>query len=356
MKKQSTIRDVAAHASVSIGTVSNYLNDVKPIAPDTRERIEAAISELEFVPNMAVKVIMGGRSHAIGFVVPDTANPFYTEVARGVEDAAIDAGHVLVSCNTDGNPEREARYIRALSEMRVVGALITPASVHDQSFRALQRSGAQVVMLGVTDADDVSVVAVDDRLGGKLAVAHLIELGHRRIALIGGPAAERQVHDRFAGARDAFVEAGLDPDGLQRIDVKESNFPSRTIVAEEILALDPRPTGLFCANDLIALAVMEGLRRNGIRTPEDIAVVGYDDIANSRYAVVPLTSISVPKHEMGFAAAKFLLEAAAEGAPAVQRVIFNPTLVIRESTAGQGREEDAQVEPAQPPTNSKASS
>ncbi|TFC50488.1 LacI family transcriptional regulator [Cryobacterium sp. TmT2-59] len=326
----STIRDVARVAGVSLGTVSNYLNDVKPISPKTRVRIEQAIENLEFVPNRALRTMHGGRSPAIGFVVSDSPDPFFVEVARGVEDVIRSAGIVLVSCNTKGKQEYESSYVKVLAEMRVTGAIVMPSFEHsDVPFRGLRASGAGLVVLGEWD-DDTCAISFDDRLGGQLAIEHLIELGHTDIVFLGGPGGEHQIEQRYLGALTAL--SPFSPDAsLRRVDAAGVTVQDRAFLADQVLALDPRPTAIFAASDTLALAVLNELLRRDIRVPGEMAVVGFNNIAAAQLAVVPLTTVSVPQYEMGIRAAQLLLDELRPG-HVHQQLLLKPNLIVREST------------------------
>ncbi len=323
MATHSTIRDVARSADVSLGTVSNYLSGKKPISDAMRARIEAAIAELQFVPNAAVRVMQGGRSHVIAFIVPDSGNPFFLEVARGIEDFAIDNGHVVVTCNTEGDLERERHYAKALSEMRV-GAVIAVASTSNEPLLStLQKSGVRVVTLGRQLPGGLfPTIAVDDLRGGFIAMSHVLERGHRRVAFLGAPDAESQIRERFAGCVAAYSDAGLDP--------AELNSPTaRSAASRAILALEPRPTAVVCANDVIALALEAEAIRAGLRIPEDLAIVGYDDIEGAAIAPIPLTTVYQPRYDLGHRAAELALS---ENYPASTEPPFAPSLVVRTST------------------------
>jgi LacI family transcriptional regulator len=335
MPEISTVRDVADLAQVSLGTVSNYLNGTKPVAARTRERIEAAIEQLNFVPNSAGRIVRGGRSHAIGFVVPDAPDPFFAEVGRGIEDVARAAGHVLVACNTDGDFDVELTYVRALAEMRVVGAIVMPnAGSPLRHLEQLSSSGAAIVLLGTDPGEfPACTVTLDDFEGGRLAVQHLIALGHRELLFVGGPGGDRQIRDRIAGARHALETAGLDPDSLQRVDATGASIAARSEIGTRIASMTPRPTGVFCANDSIALAVQGRLQRLGLSVPDDVAIVGFNNIEQTELASTPVTTIATPQYEMGRAAARLLL---AESKPGHhhERLVFSPSLIARASTLG----------------------
>jgi LacI family transcriptional regulator len=330
--ERATIKDVAALAGVSVGSISNYLTSKKAISASARSRIEAAINELGFIPNSAVRVMRGQRNSAIGFMIPDSSNPFFSEVARGVEDVAIDAGYVVVICNTNGDDDRENHYARALSEMRVVGAIATPTSASEKNLAQLDASGASIVLLGSGEQPlSFSSVDVDDVTGGMLAAQHLIERGHRDIVFFGGPAASPQIHARFEGLRRGYVAGGLDPSAIRRFDAPGSTTAARLAGAREVIAMTPRPTAAFCANDLLGIALEAELLRAGIAVPDQFEIVGYDDIESAQTAPVPLTTVRQPQFEIGKAAATLLLQQAKQGSPH-QHISFSPHLVEREST------------------------
>lgn len=329
MATQSTIRDVARAANVSLGTVSNYLSGKKPISEGMRERIASVIEELQFVPNAAVRVMQGGRSHVIAFIVPDSGNPFFLEVARGIEDVAIANGHVVVSCNTEGDRERERHYAKALSEMRVGAVIAVASKTNEELLTTLQAAGVRVVTLGrQLPGGHFPTIAVDDLRGGFIAMSHVLQRGHRRVAFLGAPEAESQIRERFAGCVAAYSDTGLDPSDLLRVDADLNSPTARSTAARGILALDPRPTAVVCANDVIALALEAEAIRAGLRIPADIAIVGYDDIEGAAIAPVPLTTVYQPRYALGHRAAELALSV---DYPATKEPPFSPSLVIRES-------------------------
>jgi LacI family transcriptional regulator, galactose operon repressor len=330
-----SIRDVALLAGVSNGTVSNVLNRPERVAAPTRQRVEAAIAELGFVRNESARQLRAGRSRAIAYVVLDASNPFFTDVARGVEHAAREAGLAVYLLNSDENAEREREYLELLDEQRVQGILITPIEQDSEYAARLHRRGTPVVLVdrGAQDAAQCSV-AVDDVLGGELAATHLIESGHERIAMIGGPFSIQQVRDRHEGAARALARAGLPPltvlatSGLQ---VAEGRRAGERLVG---LPAVRRPTAAFCANDLLALGLLQAMTQQGLRVPDDLAVVGYDDIEFAAAAAVPLTSVRQPRELLGRTAAQLLLqEASGEPGHVHRHVQFQPELVVRASTA-----------------------
>jgi LacI family transcriptional regulator len=331
-----SIREVAAHAGVSVATVSNVLNRPDIVARPTRDRVNASIRELGFVRNESARQLRAGRSRTIGLVVLDVANPFFTDLARGVEDEASKAGLVVILCNSDDQERKEKRYLELLEEHRVQGVLITPVVGAGSRLARLQRRGTPVVLVDSRSSSRGQCsVAVDDVLGGDLAAAHLLSGGHRHVAYVSGPRSIRQAADRYEGALRAFARAGRPVEALQVIEVGALNVAAGQKAGADIAALAAaaRPTAVFCANDLIAMGVLQEMTRHRIRVPEDIAIVGYDDIDFAAAAAVPLTSVRQPRQQLGRTAARMLLEEGAAGDQHQhQQVIFEPELIVRQST------------------------
>jgi LacI family transcriptional regulator len=331
-----SIREVAAHAGVSVATVSNVLNRPEIVAHQTRERVLSSIRHLGYVRNESARQLRAGRSRTIGLVVLDVANPFFTDLARGVEDEANKAGLAVILCNSDDQERKEKQYLELLEEHRVHGLLITPVAGAGARLSRLQRRGTPVVLVDSrSPSRGQCSVAVDDVLGGDLAVSHLLSVGHKRLTYVAGPPAIRQVADRREGALRAMVRAGHAPEDLGILEAAGLNVAGGQKAGAEIAALpaQARPTAVFCANDLIALGVLQEMTRNHIRVPEDIAIAGYDDIDFAAAAAVPLTSVRQPRQQLGRTAARLLLDEAADGDVHQHRqVIFEPELVVRQST------------------------
>ncbi|ONI84560.1 LacI family transcriptional regulator [Saccharothrix sp. ALI-22-I] len=329
-----SIRDVASRAKVSVGTVSNVLNRPEVVAPATRERVMGAIEELGFVRNDAARQLRSGTPRAIGLVVLDVGNPFFTDVARGVEDTASEAGHAVILCNSDESPQREARHVELLAEQRVHGVLITPVDTDLAAVRRLRDRGMSVVLLDHPTTDPtLCAVAVDDRAGGELAVTHLLAEGYERIVMVNGPSRIHQARQRHEGAVDAVRKAGRDEGVLEELKVPALNVVSGQRAAEQLLARSVRPDAVFCANDLLALGVLQVLVRAGVRVPEEIAIVGYDDIDFAAAAAVPLTSVRQPRQLIGRTAAELVIaETMTPTEHEHKHVLFAPELVVRESS------------------------
>ena len=328
----SSIRDVAGRAGVSVGTVSNVLNRPELVSAPTRSRVLDAIAELGFVRNESARQLRAGSSRSVGLVVLDIANPFFTDVARGVEEVVDAAGLSLILCNTDDRPGREKAHLAALAEQRVQGVLITPTAVLSDDIAVLRDRGVPVVLVDRrAPTADQCAVATDDVLGGRLAAEHLLERGHRRIAFIGGSSGLPQVQERHTGVVTAVGEV---PDAeLTVLSPAELSVAGGREAAARVIGIPAarRPTAAVCANDLIALGVLQEMVRHGVRVPDEFAIVGYDDIDFAAAAAVPLTSVSKPRSDLGRRAAELLLD---EGRPGHvhQQPVFEPVLIAREST------------------------
>lgn len=334
-----SVVDVAARAGVSLGTVSNVLNRPERVAPATRARVQQAIEELGFVRNEAARQLRAGRSRTIGLVVLDVGNPFFTDIAAGVEHVAEQAGLTVVLCNSNEDRRREFHHLSTLQEQRAYGVLITPVGTRSKEIESLRRRGTAVVLVDRGSSRQQCSVSVNDAVGGELAAAHLLALGHGRIAFVGGPLTLRQVSERLAGTRNALAAAGADPQALLVSETSEMTVAAGRDAGLAIAELPARsrPTAVFCANDLLALGVLQQMTRYKLQVPEDIAIVGYDDIDFAAAAAVPLSSVRQPRAQLGRAAAELLIDEVEHGATHRHRqVVFEPELVVRESSGGQG--------------------
>jgi DNA-binding LacI/PurR family transcriptional regulator len=332
----ASITEVAHRAGVSVGTVSNVINRPELVSEATRLRVQEAIAELGFVRNESARQLRAGRSRTIGLVVLDVANPFFTDVARGAEELVAASGNLVMLCNSAKDTAREHRHLDVLEEQRVQGVLIAPVETDNPRLDRLVARGIPVVLVDrASGRPDRCSVAVDDVLGGRTAVSHLIERGHRRVAFLGGPMSLRQVQERYDGAAGACAEAD-DGRTLALFDSGELTLDGGRTGGEEIAALPDRirPTAVFCGNDLVALGLLQAMTAHGLRVPADIAIVGYDDIDYAAGAAVPLTSVRQPRELMGQRAAELLLEEVrADPEHIHQQILFRPELVVRASSA-----------------------
>jgi LacI family transcriptional regulator len=328
----ASLKDVAAHAGVSVGTVSNVLNHPELVAAATLRRVQESISDLAFIPNAPARHLRARRAKVIGLVVPDIANPFFTEVARGVEDAALEAGYSVILCNSDEKAEREDRYLEVLESQRVGGILITPARKSLKPLSRLLANGVAVTLLdSAAPTHDVCSASVDDTMGGALAAEHAIALGHRELVWLAGPSDIPQVADREAGLLGYAKAKGV---AVRRIASTQMTTAAGEAAMDAALDKGLELTALLCANDLLALGAIRALTRAGKDIPRDVSVIGYDDIDFAASAAVPLTSVRQPKYELGYAAARLVIgECEDPTSHAHQHVQFQPQIVVRESTA-----------------------
>lgn len=329
-----SIRHVAETAGVSIGTVSNVLNHPERVAPVTRDRVLRVIEQLGFVRNESARQLRAGTARAIGLIVPDMGNPFFADVARGVEAAASAVGQAVVLCNSDASPVRERRNTDLLAEQRVHGVLITPVGRAHEPVRRLREHGLSVVLVDHPTADPrLCSVSVDDRAGGELAVTHLLAAGSASIVYVGGPGEIHQVAERRRGAFDAVREAGREESMLEVLEQPALNVASGMRAGERLLAREALPDAVFCANDLLALGLLQSMVRAGVSVPGDLAIVGYDDIDFAAAAAVPLTSVRQPREDLGRTAAELVIsESSDHDVHKHRHVVFTPELVIRESS------------------------
>ena len=331
-----SVRDVAERAGVSVGTVSHALNHPERVADSTLERVRAAIAELGFVRSETARRLRHGGSSLVGVLVHDISNPFFTEAARGIEDRLREDNRVPMLGSTDSDPDRERELMSLLAGLDVRGVIVTPSTSTLDNLAVLAGRGIRIVLMDHPPiSEELPTVSGDDVAGARAAVAHLVELGHRRIGFVNGPLSVRQPIDRRDGALPALSEAGLDPAEVLREVEAASGGQGYTadagaVGAAELLRADPPPSALFCANDQLAIGAMREIRRRGLAIPDDVAIVGYDDVDIASELITPLTSVHVPMRDIGRAAADLLL---ADGSQ-VRHVSFAPELVVRASTAG----------------------
>lgn len=328
------IKDVAAHAGVSVGTVSNVLNGRATVSTAAVKRVQSAIETLGYVRNDAARQLRAGRSRSIALIVLDVGNPFFAAVARGAEARAAADGFVVLLGSSGADGDHERLYLDQFREQRVAGVLLTPANADGDVVERLASAGIPVVLVDEqTSLGDVCTVSVDDVEGGYLAVAHLLAQGRRRIAFVAGPLSTRQVADRLSGARRAAAEV---PDAeLEIIETEGMTVLAGRATGESLRERSDRPDAVFAANDLLAVGVLQALTMlGGIRVPEDIALVGYDDIDFAAATVVPLTSVRQPAEALGATAVDLLLRQLDDDlAPDQRQVRFRPELVVRASSA-----------------------
>lgn len=329
-----SVVDVARRAGVSLGTVSNVLNRPDRVSAANRERVMEAITELGFVRNEAARQLRAGRSRTVGFIVLDVGNPYFIDVAAGIEDVAIPLGLSVMLCNSADQRDRAEHYLTLLEEQRVFGVLLTPVPGMGRLISAIQRRGTPVVLVDSRSNSRQCAVSVDDVVGGVLAAGSLFDRGHTQLAFVGGPQSLSQVIDRLAGVRQS-AERHVADATVDVVETAAMTFAEGYAAGRRILELPParRPTGICCANDLLALGLMRALAQGGARVPDDFAIIGYDDIEFAAASAVPLSSIRQPTADIGRVAMGFLAEEVLEGLDHTHKHrMFRPELIVRQSS------------------------
>lgn len=340
----STIVDVARLAGVSKSTVSRVLTG-GPVSEETRARVLAAMRELDYEPNAVARGLVSRRSKLIGVLISDVADPYYSELMQGMEDAASERRYDLLIYSTRWEEERELAYLRRLASRHVDGVIIVGGrSVTGSAFvracRELVGEGRPLLFIDRgLGRGEVPVIEVDNVRAAKEATEHLIALGHRRIAHIAGPADVSAARQRTAGYRAALAAAGIpwDPALLVRGDFRKESGQAAT---QRLLSLERPPTAIFAGNDLMALGAWKAILEHGLRVPRDVALVGFDDVALLALAEVPLTTVRQPRHAMGRRAVELLIEQMGKADGASGRVVTLPTELVIRGSCGAGQPRD----------------
>ncbi|RPJ54156.1 MAG: LacI family transcriptional regulator [Acidobacteria bacterium] len=329
----ATVQDVAKKAGVAPITVSRVVNNSGYVSKETRERVEAAVTELGYVPNTLARSLRSKRTHTLALVLSDITNPFFTLLARGVEDAASDAGFTVVFCNTDESEKEERRYLELLLQKKVDGILLVPARLAADSVSFIQSQGTPVVVLDRRLSEPLTdVVRCDSETGAYQLMRLLLQLGHRRIAILSGPPHVSTAIDRVAGCQRAMADFGA---ADLAVDVYYGSFThaSGGQMARRAVATEPRPSALFAANNFIAIGALRALHDLGVKVPEEMALVGFDDLPPSLITFPFLTVAAQPAYEMGEKGTRLLLErlSGKNGDPP-REVVLPVELIVRQSS------------------------
>lgn len=329
----ANIQDVAKRAGVSIATVSRVLNGTVTVNPQAAERVRAAAQALQYRPNHAARALRASRAMIIGLLISDIQNPFFTALIRSVEDVAQREGYSVILCNSDENPRKERQYVEVLCAEQVAGAIVVPTNERSRAMQLFRERHIPVVAVDRRIADrHVDVVLVDNSAGARAGVAHLIANGYRRIGLITGPPNTTTGRERREGYRQALDAAGLahDPDLERHGAFKEQ---SGRVLTTQLLDLTPPIDALFSANNLLTLGALEALHARALRVPDDIAVVGFDEMPWAALSTVSLTTITQPVYDLGSTAAMRLFQRLYQRDVFTrQEIILAPTLRIRGSS------------------------
>jgi LacI family transcriptional regulator len=327
----ATIYDVAKKVGVSTATVSRAISNSGYVRKDLKEQILQVARAMDYQPNSLARGLVTKESYILGLIMPDISNPFFPALARGIEDVANENGYNVLLCNTDGSSAKETDYINVLRSRQADGVIFTTSQVNPKNAKSLIEAGIPVVLAdrGMNIACD-SVVA-DNMTGAYRAVRHLLDLGHRQIGIIAGPIGVATSQERVEGYKKALLESGV---AVRDDLVCEGNYRQHSgyECTCELLELPDRPTAIFACNDLMAVGALSALEDCGLKVPDDVAVVGYDDIAMASVTRPRLTTVAQPKYEMGAVACRMLIERLKNPNKPHQSIVLNPQLVIRESS------------------------
>lgn len=331
---RSTIRDVAEMAGVSINTVSRVLNDKGEISPSTKERVLEAIKTLRYRPNSFARSLLGKQSLTVGQIVTDCLNPNNAQQIRSVQNVTAGQGYSVLLVDTNEQHERELAAVDLMVEKFVDGFLITPLQYdNDHLFKLHQEDSVPFILTNrAIEGLEVDAVLHDNFEGAYQAVRHLVQLGHTRIAYITSRRQIWTVNERLAGYRAALAKSHLDFQEEYVVQIS-LNLESAFEATNQLLKLPARPTAIFAYNDLMAVGVLKALKQAGLKIPQDMALVGYDDILYAQYLEVPLTTVRQPTQQIGEVAAEVLLKRIANRTTPAERVILKPELIVRASSS-----------------------
>lgn len=334
-KERVTLREVADAAGVHAGTASRALNEATRslVRPETVERVVAAAEALGYTPNLLARSFKTRRTHSVGVVIPDINNPLFPPMVRGVEDTLFRRGYVALLANTENDPVRQERIFSGMVDRRVDGLVLATAARHDAALEELEEQGIPIVLINrVVDDPRFSSVAVDDAAGVAMVVEHLRGLGHERIAHVAGPQSMSTGFARHRGflASMAATGAPVEPGAVEIAASFSIEEGERCATA--LLARDVQPTAIVAGNDMLALGCYAALGAAGLRCPEDVSVVGFNDMPFVDRVNPPLTTVRIPHFEIGSRAADLMVERIEVPDTAVQVVTLTPVLVVRGST------------------------
>lgn len=324
------IRDVARHAGVSLGTVSNVLNDKDFVADDLADRVRRSMTALGYVPNDNARRLKSQVSQTLAMLVLSSYNSFFHALADAAEEEADAHGFDLILAGSAQRTERESKYLRMFERQRVAGVILAPINGVTKTAHGVMERGTPLVLLGESDDEGVDTIRVDTEVGGYLAVTHLMSQGRRRLLCVGGP--EFQVRERMAGARRATLQdSRVDLGHLPTVDLTVMEGER---VASLLLSLPPdaRPDGIFALNDLVAIGLLNRLGAGGVDIPNEMSIVGHDDVEFATMTATPLTTIRQPIQELARAAVRAAVLRAAGDTSSVQRRVFAPELIVRHTS------------------------
>jgi len=327
-----TIREVAKKAGVSSTSVSHVLNNTRFVSEDVRERVNAAKRELNYRPNALARSLRRGETHTLGLILPDSANPFFAEVGHAIESAAFALGYSVILCNTENDENKERLYTEVLENKQLDGIIFVGAGENREAISEIIQNGLPLVVVDRNMGSlELDTVTTENYQGGLLATQHLLSLGHQIIGCITGPSNITPSAERVTGYRAALQQAEI---GVVESLLTRGDFhaPSGYSAAMLLLRQTPRPTAIFVCNDMMAIGAMRAATQLGLRVPENIAIVGFDDIQLASYTNPSLTTVAQPKQEIGQLAVKLLFERMSDPSLPPRHTILSTQLIIRESS------------------------
>lgn len=326
-----TIKDVASHASVSVATVSAVINKNKYVSPELEQRVHESISALSYQRNSFARGLKTRVSYSIGLIVPDITNPFFTNIARGVEDVASAHNYSLILGNTDEDPEKEKKYLQLLESKQADGLIIAVTARSHEYLQSLPIQHLALVSIDRSLFDlGIDTVMVDNREGARAAVSHLIELGHRRIGLVTGIRGIAPTEERISGYTEALEQHGIAVDPAL-ISVAYARVGGGERGAMQLLTLEERPTALFMMDGTMAIGALQGIVKLGLRCPEDIALACFDDFTWAGVMRPRLTVVDQPTYEIGRQSAHMLFERLRNQKKAPREIRLQTRFIVRES-------------------------
>lgn len=330
----TSIKDVALKANVSTTTVSHVVNRTRFVSDRVRYEVELAIRELNYVPSAVARSLKSNTTKTIGMLIPNCSNPYFAEIVRSVEDHCFGAGYALILCNTDDDPHRQAAYLQVISEKRIDGTIIISTGEDKDLLRLLNGLSIPTVLLDREIKEvNCDLVETAHLQGALMATEHLIGLGHRRIACLAGPPNLNSSAQRIEGWRTALAKSGLAKEASDLLWHSDFSSQGGFTTMQSILRSPQAPTAVFVCNDLMCIGALSAAHQAGVRVPQDMSLIGFDDIELARFASPALSTIAQPKHRMGVTAVDMVLERIQGGRVQARQVILQPELIVRNSTA-----------------------
>lgn len=328
------IKEIASRAEVSVATVSRVLNHPETVAPKTRERILALIDEIGYKPNWFARGLNFNKTNTIGLLIPNILDPAYVEIAEGAEEVANKKGYNILLCITEGVVDKEKQYIRTLIDRMIDGIVLVSSLLEDDDVQDIKRQGTPLVLVGENRGNSSGpIVRIDCKDASFKAVVHLVDSGHQRIAMIFGsmPAMENQ--RKIEGYMQALHKARL-PVKPEFVVEAENTIEGGYVATRRLISLDPKPQAIFCSSDILAFGALDAIRDSDQSVPEDVAVMGFDNVRMSSLMVPKLSTVSKPLHRMGLSGARLLLdviESKDSGEAVMEELVLQSKLKIRKS-------------------------